>query len=223
MNYYDVFGISPEATPEDINTAHKALAKMYHPDIYNGEDAHERMAMLNEANAVLSDTIKREKYDNELRRNRQQRQSQVILSSQLAEVKRSRGMTEPQERAEKAEMLRRKAEARLKTENAAQIRRKERAQQKSEEAARKNSQAKAELDKQSVIDGLSALVTSEDIKRHYEMEADEERYYATKVLLSLLRKDEKHLRRMAEEAERKQRIEEILSLVKEYNNKEKWI
>ena len=223
MNYYDVFGISPEATPEDINATHKALAKMYHPDVYAGEDAHEKMAMLNEANAVLSDAIKREKYDNELRRNRRQRQDQEVLSSQPVGAKRPRDMTDTQERAEKAEMLRRKAEARLKTENEAQIRRKERAQQKSEEAAQKNSQAITELDKQSVIDGLSALVTGDDVKRHYKMEVDEERYYATKVLLSLVRKDGKHLQRMAEEAERKQRIEEILSLVKEYNNKEKWI
>ena len=223
MNYYDVFGISPEATPEDINATHKALAKMYHPDVYAGEDAHEKMAMLNEANAVLSDAIKREKYDNELRQNRRRRQDQEILSSRPVGAKRSREMTDTQERAEKAEMLRRKAEARLKTENAAQVRRKERAHQKSEEAARKNIQAKAELDKQSVIEGLSALVTGDDVKRQYKMDVDDERYYATKVLLSLVRKDEKHLRRMAEEAERKRRIEEILSLVKEYNNKEKWV
>ena len=219
MNYYDVFGISPTATPEVINATHKVLVKMYHPDINNSEDAHEKMAMLNEANEVLSDTIKREKYDNELRINRQQRQNQKILSHQTVETDQLRGMKDAEERTEKAELLRRKSETRLKKEDAAQKFRAEQAQQKAEETAQKNKQTKVEFDKQDVINGLSALLMGENIKRHNKMDVDEERYYATKVLLSMLRKDDKHLRRMAEEAERKQRIEEILALVKEYNDK----
>jgi len=213
MNYYDVFGISPTATTEDINAAHKALAKTYHPDINSSEDAHEKMAMLNEAHAVLSDSTKREMYDDELKRNRE------ILSSQAAKAERSREFAESEERAGKAELLRRKAEARLKSDDAVQKHRMEQAKRRTEETARKHRQAKAESDKKDLIKGLSALVMDDSVKRHKRMDVDEERYYATKVLLSMVRKDDKHLRRMAEEADRKQRIDEILSLVKELNDK----
>ena len=223
MNYYDVFGITPAATPEAINAAHKALAKMYHPDINSSEDAHEKMAMLNEANEVLSDTVKREMYDNDLRRNQQQKQNKEIISSQAVEAERPCGMTDTEEGFGKAELLRRKAETRLKTEDEAKKRRMEQAQQKAEESARKNRQAKVESDKQSVIDGLSEIVMSDIVKRHLKMDVDEERYYATKVLLSMVRKDDKHLRKMAEEADRKQRIEELLTLVKELNDKKEWV
>jgi len=223
MNYYDVFGISPTATLEDISAAHKALAKMYHPDVNDSEDAHTKMAMLNEANAVLSDTVKREKYDGDLRRTWQQRQNQEIRSSKVSETERTRGMMGAEERARKAELLSRRVETRLKTEAAAKKLRMEQVQQKAEETTKKNKQAKVESDKQSVINGLSALVMGDTLKRHNKMDVDEERYYATKVLLSMVQNNDKHLRRSAEEAERKQRIEEILTLVEEYNNKKEWV
>lgn len=223
MNYYDVLGISPTATTEDINSTHKALAKLYHPDVNSSEDAHERMAMLNEANAVLSDNVKREKYDNEVKRSRQQRQNQEARSKQTAEAERSRGTASAEARSARAELLRRKAEARLRAEDAVQTRKMERAQQKAEETALKNRQEKTEFDKQSVIEGLSALVLGDELKRHNKVDIDEDRYHATKVLLSMVRADDTHLRRMAEEAERKQRIKEILTLVKELNDKKEWV
>jgi curved DNA-binding protein CbpA len=221
VNYYDILGVSPSATSEDINATHKALAKMYHPDVNSSEDAHEKMAKLNEANDVLSDTVKREKYDNELKRNRQQE----TVASQTVRVKRYRGTMDAEQRISKAELLRKKAEARLKTEEASRKRRKERDQQKAEKAVRKKRQEKAERDKQYVIDGLSALVMDYNAKRNKKTDVDDERYYATKVLLSMVRRDDTHLRRMAEEAERKQRIEEILTLVKKHNDndKDEWV
>ncbi|MCL2227937.1 MAG: DnaJ domain-containing protein [Oscillospiraceae bacterium] len=214
MNYYDVFGVSPTATTEVINATHKALAKMYHPDVNSSKDAHEKMAMLNEANEVLSDTTKRKKYDSELRRNQQQAQNQETLYSQ-----RSRGSTDAEARAEKAEMLRRRAETKLKADAMEQDRRKERTQQKVEEAARKNRQERAEFDKRDVIKGLSAVLMRDTLKLHKKMDVDEERYYAIKVLLSMVKKDDKHLQEIIEETQRKQRIEEILTLVKGHNDK----
>jgi curved DNA-binding protein CbpA len=224
MNYYDVLGVSPTASPEDINASHKALAKMYHPDINSGEKAHEQMAMLNRANEVLSDPSKREQYDDELRRgqnNRQQRQNKVIFTSQAATADRPHIMSDIGEQPGKAETLRRKAEERLRAEAAAQKRRLEQSQKKAEEAAEKNRRSRAEHDRQYVIDVLSALVMNDSAKRLKKMDVDDERFYATKVLLAMLRNDGGGMRRIAEDAERKQRIEEILSLVKEYNdNKE---
>ena len=222
-NYYDVFGVSQTASPEVINAKHKALAKMYHPDINSSKDSHEKMAMLNEANEVLSDAKKREEYDNRLRRNHRQSQSQDISSSQAVKAEWPSGMKYTEERVQKAESMRRKAEARLKAEDAAQKLRMEQAQKKAEEAARKSRQAKVEHDKRQVVDVLSALVRGDTAERNKNKKVDEERYYATKVLLSMIRKDDEHLRRLAEEAQRKQRIEEILTLVKEYNDKKEWV
>jgi len=235
INYYEVFGIPPTASSEDISTAHKALAKMYHPDINSSKDAHEKMTLLNEANDVLSDTGKRRKYDNELSQHHQQRQNQKRASSQTVETKHPSATAEAQERnaptrsaqfqrMEKAEMLRKKAEERLKKVETAQKRREEQAQKKAEEAAQKTKQRKVDFDRQDVINELSALVMDDTAKRKKNMDIDDERYYATKVLLSMVRKDDNRLRRMTEEAERKQRIDEILSLVKDLNEeKEEWV
>jgi len=224
INYYEVFGIPPTATSEDINTAHKALAKMYHPDINNSEDAHEKMVILNEAHDVLSDAKKREMYNNELIQHQQQRQNQEKPSSHPVKTKQPRTTTGAPWRMEKAELLRKKAEEELKKVEAAQKIRMEQAQKKAEEAALKNKQQKVDFERQDVISELSALVMGDTAKRKKNIEIDEERHHATKVLLSMVRRDDSRLRQMTEEAERKQRIDEILSLVKEINDKkEEWV
>jgi len=221
MNYYDVFGIKPSASLDDISAAHKSLAKMYHPDINNSEDAHERMALLNEANEVLSDTVRREEYNRKIGVNQQQLQSPEVLSArhmQILNKKWPREMKIPEERVGKAELLRRKAEARLKNADAAKARRVEQEKRKAEEDAGRRRQRRAEFEKQHVINELSSLVMGGNTQQKKKTDIDAERHHATKVLLSLVRNENEHLRRMTEEMERKQRIEEILSLVKEYND-----
>jgi len=220
MNYYDVFGISPTASSDDINAAHKALAKMYHPDINDSDDSHERMALLNEANEILSDSAKREEYDKKLGITGPVNQEPNIEYSKYSHIINARWPGElkiPVERAEKAESLRKRAEARLKKVDMARSRRIEQEKKKAEEEDRRKRQIRADLDKQQVINELSSLVMGDHNQRNKSPDFDEERHNATKVLLSLVRKDNEHLRRIAEEAERKQRIEEILTLVKEYN------
>ena len=220
MNYYDVFGVSPTASAEDISAAHKALAKKYHPDINESKDAHERMSMLNKANEVLSDTKKRREYDNKLKYDEQQRQQKDFMYSQVVKAKWSGVPKVTDERIEKAEALRRKAEARLRADEAsriqAQARTKEREQQKAKESLNRNRQIRADINKQHVINELSGIVMDGSARRNKQMTIDEELHYATKVLLSLVRNDDHNLRQAAEEKARKQRIEEILSLVKEY-------
>ena len=217
MNYYDVFGLSPTASIEDINAAHKALAKKYHPDINNGNDAHEKMAMLNEANEVLTDKTKRERYDKEQNFNQKPVQKQSASPSPDTKEKRPYGVHVTEERTGKAELLRRKAEERLKSEDAARTQREELEKQRIKVTSYKSRQMRADIDKQDVINVLSDLVMDGNKQRKSKMDIDEERHYATKVLLSMVRNDNEHLRRRAEEVERKQRIDEILSLVKEYN------
>jgi len=219
MNYYDVFGIKPSASYDDISAAHKSLAKMYHPDISDSEDAHERMALLNEANEVLSDTERRTEYDKKLGVNQPIIQNSEAVSSYYSHIINAKWPGEmkiPEERAAKATLLRQKAEAKLKKVEVAQARRIEQEKKKAEEEARRKRQLRADFNKQHVINELSSLVMNDHAQRKKNTDFDQERHNATKVLLSLVRNDNENLRRVTEETERKQRIEEILSLVKEY-------
>ena len=66
MNYYKILEVDKQASPEVIQKAYKALSMKYHPDKQGGHDnevAQERMRLLNEAYAVLSDTSQRGAYD----------------------------------------------------------------------------------------------------------------------------------------------------------------
>jgi curved DNA-binding protein len=63
-NYYEILGISAEATEEEIKRAFRQLARQYHPDLNPGNKvAEERFKELGEAYEVLSDRDKRVKYD----------------------------------------------------------------------------------------------------------------------------------------------------------------
>jgi hypothetical protein len=61
-NYYEVIGVSKDATPEEIKKKYRELAKKTHPD-KTKENSEEEMAKLNKAYEVLSDKELREKYD----------------------------------------------------------------------------------------------------------------------------------------------------------------
>jgi TPR repeat protein len=62
-DYYAILGVLPSAEDFIIKAAYKALCKRFHPDVYNGFDAHERMAAINEAYEVLKDDTQRGEYD----------------------------------------------------------------------------------------------------------------------------------------------------------------
>jgi len=64
-DYYAILGVLPTAEDVVIRAAYKALAQRYHPDRTRetGPDASKRMALINEAYAVLSDPDKRKEYD----------------------------------------------------------------------------------------------------------------------------------------------------------------
>ena len=63
-DYYAVLGVSKTATPEEIKRAYRKLARKHHPDLNPGDqDAEAKFKDLNEANEVLFDPEKRQKYD----------------------------------------------------------------------------------------------------------------------------------------------------------------
>lgn len=62
IDYYQVLGVSPQASPKEIKEAFRQLALKYHPD-RNPENGAERMKMINEAYAVLSNPRRRAEYD----------------------------------------------------------------------------------------------------------------------------------------------------------------
>ncbi len=72
MTLYDVLGVTPTASPDELHRAYRARARAIHPDLQAGatEDEREatdqRMRELNDAWHVLSDPERRRAYDRTL-------------------------------------------------------------------------------------------------------------------------------------------------------------
>ena len=63
-DYYEVLGVSKNASDADIKKAFRTLAKKYHPDMHPGDkECEEKFKEAQEAYAVLSDAEKRKQYD----------------------------------------------------------------------------------------------------------------------------------------------------------------
>ena len=62
-DYYEVLGVSKDASEAEIKSAFRKLAKKYHPDVNKEPDAAEKFKEAQEAYAVLSDEAKRRQYD----------------------------------------------------------------------------------------------------------------------------------------------------------------
>jgi curved DNA-binding protein len=64
IDYYKILGIDKNASQQDIKNGFRKLARKYHPDLNpNDKDAKKNFQQINEANEVLSDPVKRKKYD----------------------------------------------------------------------------------------------------------------------------------------------------------------
>jgi curved DNA-binding protein len=63
-DYYQVLGVSPDASAKEIKQAYRKLARQHHPDVNPGDKtAEERFKEINEAYQALADPEQRKKYD----------------------------------------------------------------------------------------------------------------------------------------------------------------
>jgi len=69
LNPYDVLGVAPDASAEEIRHAYLALARRHHPDYHVGDspaaraESERRMRAVNGAWAVLGDAARRRAFD----------------------------------------------------------------------------------------------------------------------------------------------------------------
>lgn len=64
QDFYEILGVSRTANLDEIKKAYRKLAKEWHPDKHKGDKfAEEKFKSINNAYEVLSDTQKREQYD----------------------------------------------------------------------------------------------------------------------------------------------------------------
>lgn len=62
MNYYETLNVSSDATPDEIKKSYRKLVKEHHPDKTGGDDL--KFKQISEAYETLSDSSKKEQYDN---------------------------------------------------------------------------------------------------------------------------------------------------------------
>jgi len=63
QDYYQILGVSRDASDADIKKSYRKQARQYHPDVNSEASAEEKFKQVNEAYEVLKDSEKRQAYD----------------------------------------------------------------------------------------------------------------------------------------------------------------
>lgn len=79
---YQILGLTRRATPAEIKSAYRRLARQYHPDVSASPDANARFVRISEAYQVLSDPLRRDAYD----RGEYAQPKRTFYASRAAEV-----------------------------------------------------------------------------------------------------------------------------------------
>lgn len=86
-NYYDILGISQDATPDEVRAAYYRLVRDNNPALHPGETKYQQIyADIEEAYATLKDQDLRDAYDHDLRWESKQR----IQNERIAQIKERR-------------------------------------------------------------------------------------------------------------------------------------
>ena len=62
-DFYDILGVSRDASEEEIESAYREAVREYHPDVSDDPDAEEKFKKAKKAKEVLTDEEKRQMYD----------------------------------------------------------------------------------------------------------------------------------------------------------------
>ena len=105
-DHYDALGIGWNATPDEVRSAFRRVAREHHPDVSGSDDSKERFLAAKEAYEVLSDPERRRTYDQTLAHQKRIEESQR-RNVQHGDDKAKRRMQQARaERASSSELLR---------------------------------------------------------------------------------------------------------------------
>ena len=114
---YEVLQIHHSAQPEVIEVAYRRLLRMYHPDVNESSEAHDRMVRLNIAYEVLRDPAKRTDYDRQQGSQTHYDRRQQERQARAERERRERQAQAEQERRARGEGERREKEGRAESNN----------------------------------------------------------------------------------------------------------
>jgi curved DNA-binding protein CbpA len=80
-DHYRTLNVTPNATPEELQSAYRALARRYHPDRNPLPSASTLMARINAAFEVLGEPVKRAAYDRSYQKKVESPIDHVVISA----------------------------------------------------------------------------------------------------------------------------------------------